>query len=112
MMVSDELLKDFRSCFITNIDSFIYKSNNKEAVALRNLSSLELESFTAVWPYASIEFIRAKLLKPIVDKELNKIIDILLKVPYANHFYYEDGQLYYCLPNERVINGDSLLRAK
>jgi len=108
-MVSDELLKDFRSCFIIDINDFIYKSDNKEAIALRSLSTFELGSYTDAYGQTAIEFIKAKLLKRIVDKELNKIIDILLKDPDANHFYYEDGHLYYCLPNERVINGNSML---
>ena len=71
------------------------------------LSSELLEEFKSCIdcnPYINMNLIG------IVDKELNKILTILLEHPKANNFYYDkDGQLYYSLPEHETVNGNSLI---
>jgi hypothetical protein len=97
------LIEELKSCFKENIDNWIIKSNNPKVY-----------DFQPLKPF-SIRDLRIEPLnfQEIVNESLSEILDILLREPDADYFWYGypengPGKLTYSTPDHDVVPNDAL----
>jgi hypothetical protein len=87
----DNRLGELRECFTVNFTEWLLKSNNLPI-------STKIPKF--LWNYR-----RSK----IENESLKEILDILLREPLADYFWYtEKGGLVYSLPHNNAVPSESL----
>jgi hypothetical protein len=89
------LIEELKSCFKENIDNWIIKSNNPKVYDFQPLNSQPLN------------------FQEIVNESLSEILDILLREPDADYFWYGypengPGKLTYSTPDHDVVPNDAL----
>lgn len=81
-------------CFQSDFIQWLVKSNNKK-----------------IGPYITEERFKSTLTK-LVEESLNDILQILLREPEADYFWYtypqNGGELTYSLPHHDVVPGDAI----
>ena len=89
------LIEELKSCFKENIDNWIIKSNNPKVYDFQPLN------------FQPLNF------QEIVNESLSEILDILLREPDADYFWYGyrengPGKLTYSTPDHDVVPNDAL----
>jgi hypothetical protein len=84
------MIEELKSCFKENIDNWLLKSNHPK-----------------VYDFQPLNF------QEIVNETLSEILDILLREPDADYFWYGypengPGKLTYSTPDHDVVPGDGL----
>jgi hypothetical protein len=87
----DNRLGELRECFTVNFTEWLLKSNNP---LCKNLEGI----YQSLWIYTRLK---------IENESLKEILNILLKEPLADYFWY-NGDLTYSLPHDEVVPSESL----
>jgi hypothetical protein len=100
------LIEELKSCFKEDIDNWLFKSNNPKVYDFQ-LNCREFKPMHFMNQMKNLNF------QEIVNESLSEIIDILLREPDADYFWYGyrengPGKLTYSTPDHDVVPDDAL----
>jgi hypothetical protein len=100
------LIEGLKSCFKEDIDNWLFKSNNPKVYDFQ-LNCLGFKPMHFMNQMKNLNF------QEIVNESLSEILDILLREPDADYFWYGypengPGKLTYSTPDHDVVPGDAL----
>ena len=100
------LIEELKSCFKEDIDNWLFKSNNPKVYDFQ-LNCREFKPMHFMNQMKNLNF------QEIVNESLSEILDILLREPDADYFWYGyrengPGKLTYSTPDHDVVPNDAL----
>lgn len=100
------LIEELKSCFKEDIDNWLFKSNNPKVYDFQ-LNCREFKPMHFMNQMKNLNF------QEIVNESLSEILDILLREPDADYFWYGyrengPGKLTYSTPDHDVVPDDAL----